>query len=280
MKRRTIFILGASSDIGKALMRAYLDEGHSVVGTHRRPGALVEFATHPLATVLQVDLDASNSPQTVFEALEARNLSWDYFVAATGTMEPIGPFMDLDGMAWQNGIVSNAIAPCRVLQAIYPLRRFGQECAAVFMAGGGTNNPFTNYSAYCLSKILLIKMCELLDDEVPDMKTFIVGPGYVRTKIHDETIRAGGKAGANLGKTTEFLKGDGTPLQDIKACIDWCLAQPRSAIGGRNISVVHDPWHTAADKLAEQLIADPNQYKLRRNASVKPFVAVPPENKD
>ena len=30
-----------------------------------------------------------------------------------------------------------------------------------YSAGGGTNNPFTNYSAYCVSKIALIKMCEL-----------------------------------------------------------------------------------------------------------------------
>lgn len=280
MQRRTVFLLGASSDIGKALMRAYLDEGHFVVGTHRRLGALEEFATHPLAAVLQIDLDASASPRIAFEALEARNIRWDCFVAATGTMEPIGLFMDLDGMEWQNSIVSNAIAPCRVLQAIYPLRRPDRECSAVFMAGGGTNNPFTNYSAYCLSKILLIKMCELLDDEVPDLKTFIVGPGYVRTKIHEETLRAGGKAGANLGKTAEFLKGDGTPLQDIKDCIDWCLSQPRGAIGGRNISVVHDPWRTAASELAEQLLADPNRYKLRRSGNVAPRVGARPENKD
>jgi NAD(P)-dependent dehydrogenase (short-subunit alcohol dehydrogenase family) len=267
---KTVFLLGASSDIGGALMRAYLDEGHTVVGTHRRAGALSEFVGHPRAIVLQIDLDAPTASQIAVQALAERELVWDVFIAANGTMEPIGPFMGIDGLDWQNTIVSNSIAPCRVLQALYRLRNTAGDCAAVFMAGGGTNNAFANYSAYCLSKILLIKMCELLDDEVPDLKTFIVGPGYVRTKIHEETFRAGRNAGANLKKTMDFLENEGTPMQDIKACIDWCLTQRREAIGGRNVSVVHDPWRTGGEALVEQLLADSSKYKLRRHGNAAP----------
>jgi NAD(P)-dependent dehydrogenase (short-subunit alcohol dehydrogenase family) len=179
-------------------------------------------------------------------------------------MEPIGPFLDVDSEAWQDAICANALAPCRLVQSLYPLRRPGQISSVAFFAGGGTNNPFRNYSAYCLSKILLIKMCELLDDEVPDLKTFILGPGYVRTKIHEETMRASGKAGFNLDKTRKFLQTDGTTMDDIYACLEWCVAQDRSVISGRNISVVHDPWRNGGKSLAAMLAADPNRYKLRR----------------
>ena len=51
------------------------------------------------------------------------------------------------------------------------------------MAGGGTNNPFTNYSAYCVSKIALIKMCELIDDEYKNLNVFIIGPGLLKPKL-------------------------------------------------------------------------------------------------
>ena len=34
-------------------------------------------------------------------------------------------------------------------------------------------------------------MCELLDAEVPDVKFVILGPGWVRTKIHDAVLQAG-----------------------------------------------------------------------------------------
>ena len=136
-----------------------------------------------------------------------------------------------------------------------------------FFAGGGTNNPFRNYSAYCLSKILLIKMCELLDDEAGDLKTYILGPGYVRTKIHDETLRAAGQAGDNMEKTRRFLESDGTPMDDIFDCLEWCVAQDRSVVGGRNFSVVHDPWRNGGAALAESLANDPDKFKLRRRGN-------------
>ena len=254
-------------------MRAYLADGHTVIGTTRDTERLSEFESHPRATIVQLDLDDRRAGKQAADTLESLGLTWDVFVACNGTMEPIGPFMDLDGDAWQNSITCNALAPCLVLQSLYRHRNPDKECTAVFMAGGGTNNPFPNYSAYCLSKILLIKMCELLDDEVPDLKTFIIGPGYVRTKIHDETLRAGGKAGCNLQKTLAFLDGDGTPLMDIKLCIDWGVTQSREIIGGRNLSVVHDPWRDGGQKLVEQLAADVNWFKLRRFGTPVPFSA-------
>jgi NAD(P)-dependent dehydrogenase (short-subunit alcohol dehydrogenase family) len=261
---RTIFILGASSDIGRDLMERYLSAGAEVIGTHRRPGALDAYRGNPRAHVLPFDLAGEGASGRIVEYLQARNLRWDLFVAANGTMEPIGPFLEIDGAAWQDSIATNAMAPCRLVQALYPLRKAGQVNSVAFFAGGGTNGPFANYSAYCLSKILLIKMCELLDDEVPDLKAFILGPGYLRTKIHEETLRAAERAGGNLEKTLKFLEGDGTPMEDIHACLEWCVAQDRAAIGGRNLSVVHDPWRNGGAALAASLAADPNRYKLRR----------------
>ena len=53
-------------------------------------------------------------------------------------------------------------------------------------------------------------------------------------------------------------------MDDIYACLEWCVAQDRSVISGRNISVVHDPWRNGGKSLAAMLAADPNRYKLRR----------------
>ena len=136
----------------------------------------------------------------------------------------------------------------------------------VFFAGGGTNNPFTNYSAYCVSKILLIKMCELLDDENTDLNVFIVGPGWVRTKIHDQTLDNPKGAGNSYERTLEFLEseGSGTSYEDIYDCINWCIAKGRDVAGGRNFSVVYDTWRQGGEQLAEQLRGDSDKFKLRR----------------
>ena len=73
------------------------------------------------------------------------------------------------------------------------------------MAGGGTNNPFTNYSAYCVSKIALFKMCELLDDEYKNINTFIIGPGFTKTKTHKKLLKQEKKAGSNYLRVKKFL---------------------------------------------------------------------------
>ncbi len=74
------------------------------------------------------------------------------------------------------------------------------------MAGGGTNNPFTNYSAYCVAKIALIKMTELLDDEEKKLNIFIIGPGFVRTRIHRKRCVQGKPRALAMLKPWQGLK--------------------------------------------------------------------------
>ncbi len=179
-------------------------------------------------------------------------------------MEPIGPFFEIDFDQWQRSITINALGQLRVLHGLYPLRRRNGNNGAMFFAGGGTNNPFTNYSAYTASKIFLIKMAELLDDEASDLNIFVVGPGFVRTRIHDETLRAADRAGHNLKRTQDFLKTEGTGFDTIFDCIEWCFSQNREITGGRNFSTVHDPWRDAGADFVADLAMDRDLCKLRR----------------
>jgi NAD(P)-dependent dehydrogenase (short-subunit alcohol dehydrogenase family) len=135
----------------------------------------------------------------------------------------------------------------------------------IFFAGGGTNGSFDNYSAYCLGKLALIKMTELLHSENADLQVSIIGTGWVHTKIHRQTLAAGAAAGPNFFRTREFMDspdGAGASLEQVAECVDWCLEAPRDAVGGRNFSLVHDGWRDAA--FIEKLRAQPDTFKLRR----------------
>ena len=134
----------------------------------------------------------------------------------------------------------------------------------MFFAGGGTNNSVVHYSSYTVSKIGLIKMCDLLDAEIPDTRFAIVGPGWVKTKIHKPTLKAGPKlAGSNYQNTVGKLSGNEcTPMEKIVDCCDWVVNTPCKAVRGRNFSVVFDQWGTK--KMEQALEQDPNMYKLRR----------------
>ena len=270
ISRKLVFILGLSSDIGRALSERYLRDGCRVVGTYRQKIAFAD-ATGRLH-LLPCDVGSPESIRQAIAAYDELREPWDIFISAVGTEEPIGPFFDCDFDAWERSVIVNSTAQLRVLHALYSRRRPGQIVQAVFFAGGGTNNAFANYSAYCVSKIILIKMCELLADENPDFNAFILGPGFVRTKIHQQTLNNRAAAGKNYDKTMGFLVAEnpGTSHDDIYRCLNWCITQGREVAAGRNLSVVHDPWREPGPGLADQLRADVNKFKLRRHRNTGP----------
>lgn len=267
---RTAFVLSATADIGFGLCERLLADGWQVVGTGRAPDRVETLLRHPRFSFLVCDLDDRRSVDAAVEAFVARDTPWDLFVSSAGTMEPIGPFFDLDFDAWERSIRVNSTAQLRVLHGLWKARRPDAGVDAMLMAGGGTNNPFTNYSAYCAAKIMLIKMCELLDDEAKQLNIFIIGPGYVRTRIHEETLRAGAAAGEGLEKTKRFLQEAGTPIDDIYAHMRWCMEEGRAVAGGRNFSTVHDRWKDSGLALSESLRDDPDGFRLRRSPARLP----------
>lgn len=265
VKRRAI-IISISSDIGSAMGARWLQRGWDVLGTYRSQSG----KTHELQTggakLVYCDLSQKQSIKEACTKLSQVCPKWDVLVVCSGSQEPVGKFEESNFDEWESSIEVNFSRQMRVIHALLPTRNTSSEiepCVLTF-AGGGTNNATLNYSAYTASKIALIKMTELLDAEIPDTRFVIVGPGWVKTKIHEATIRAGDRAGANHQRTLAKLSGNEcTPMDKVLDCCDWLVESPREVVSGRNFSVVFDKWGT--DELAKKLAEDPNKYKLRRN---------------
>lgn len=253
MGKSCVFILSVSSDIGHALALEYLNDGYEVIGTYRNIKSVNDLLKKPRIKLIYCDILYPESIRKMIINYKVLSKPWDIFISSVGILEPIGPFFSTDFDEWEEAITVNSLSQLRVLHSIWPYRCQEQICHAAFFAGGGTNNPFPNHSAYAASKIFLIKMCELLDNENPLINVFIIGPGFIPTKIH------------RLEKTADFLplKQKGTAYKDVYDCINWCIAQGKNVAGGRNFSVVHDSWRKDA-RLVEQLQRDKNKFKLRR----------------
>lgn len=263
---KNVFILGVGSDIGVQLADRYLKQGYTVMGTYRHKDSVKSLWAKRDILLLKCDIGRKFSVNECTGKYKKLSKPWDIFISCVGSMEPIGKFFECDFNRWEQSVIVNSTAQLRFLHEIFPLRRKGKSCHVAFFAGGGTNSPFTNYSAYCSSKIMLIKMCELLDDENSDLNVFIVGPGWVRTKIHGQTLNSRSNSGDNYERTKEFLKSNnpGTDYQNIYDCINWCISKGNSVAGGRNFSIVHDPWRDKESSLVRQLRNNPDKFKLRR----------------
>jgi NAD(P)-dependent dehydrogenase (short-subunit alcohol dehydrogenase family) len=204
------------------------------------------------------------------EELKRRAWHWDVLVLASGTLEPVGPFLQCNFADWAASIAANFTGQMQVLHELLPARRVAGALPpmALLFAGGGANNAPVNYSAYTLAKIALIKAVELLAAETRDCRLTILGPGWVKTKIHEATLRAGERAGANYQRTLEKLTQDEcVPMQSVVECCNWIVAADSEVASGRNFSAAFDAW--GDPRLEELLRADPDMYKLRRAGNAK-----------
>lgn len=266
--RKTVFVLGLTSDIGRELGKRYLSRGWRVAGTYRHtppPDGVFDPAL-----LFRCDVTVPDDVRQLAKACRNAEVCWDVFIATVGTEEPIGPFFDCDFDAWEICISATALGLLRTLHALAPLRRHNTECACIFFSGAGTNNAAANYSAYSASKIFLIKMGELLAAENQDLNVVVIGPGIVATKIHQQTLAAGPeRAGANYDKVVRFMESSaaGVSHDDLFECVNWCISTGSTVVGGRNISLVYDPWRDNGGALAAALQADPDMYRLRRSGN-------------
>ncbi len=254
MTGKQAVILGSNSDIALEISKRLWIDGYTVIGLNRQG----------------CDLSNIASVEIAISDLKTAGLCWDLFISCAGTVNPIGPFFDLDFDAWDESIIINALNQLRFLHGIWPLRNKSKIVDVMLMAGGGTNSAFTNYSAYALSKIMLVKMVELLDDEEKSANFFSIGPGFVKTKIHNDTLKAGDAASKNYQKTLDLMKTEGTSYDDIYDHLKWCMEGGRKVSGGRNFSTVHDPWRKLyGQSLSVHSSLYPENYRLRRRGFVR-----------
>jgi len=267
----TAFIVGASSDIGLALAEHWASLGMDIVGTFRTRSKDLEESNKTFDHLLHCDFSDKNSIRDCLQTATDLDIKWDILVICPGTMNPIGPFDDCNIDEWEQGILINLLSPLRMVHGLLDLRKKSKAMPlVVFFAGGGVNGAPENYSCYTTSKIALIKATELLDAEFADVRFSIIGPGWVKTKIHRETLIGSTRAKSSAKETKRRLESDDfNPMEKVLEFIDTLIDLPKNIIGGRNFSVVHDQLSGA--NLKEALQEHSNLYKLRRLGNEKIF---------
>lgn len=264
MKKKYV-IFSISSDFGIALANNWLENGHVVIGTYRNYSERLKELELKGAILIKCDL-SSNSEIDKACINICNNHEWDVLCIAPATLEPVGEFIKTSFDEWEKSVNLNFISQMRIIYNLIPSRKRDSINGPIIIlfAGGGTNSATKYYSAYTISKIAQIKMTELLDAEIPDTRFTIIGPGWVKTKIHDATISAGEKnAGEIYQKTLDIINNSNeSSLEKVVECCNWVVSSSMEVVSGRNFSLVHDTWGT--ESLNEKLKKDQNLYKLRR----------------
>lgn len=249
-----IFIAGAS-DIGKALIESINKKKNKIIYTYNKS----KLKNNKSVQSYQLDL---NNRDEIDEFTTNKSLqNWDQLTLLPATQKPIGLFTHNKASDWANSIDLNFTNQMYLLNKLLPLRNKKKIKSIILWAGGGTNNPVKNYSAYTVSKIAQIKMAELINHEIRDIKVSIIGPGFVKTKIHNETLE--NKQNEHYDETIRRLKESNVPISKVVSCFKRLVQAEKNIYGGRNISAEFDDWGSI--NFEEALKQDENISKLRRD---------------
>ena len=252
-------ILSINSDIGEAIAHHLSKEGHEVFGTYKNNKPKINVPEDNLFRFDIKDFDSSR-----FKFWLKSIGEWNLFISCVGTQKPVGKFVEVDINEWVEAVAKNSTYQLAALINAIKERDSKNNADVIFFAGGGTNSSNPYYSSYTLGKISLIKAVELLANEIEFMKFTILGPGWVKTKIHEETINAKEKAGENYKKTLDMISNPDkfNPMEKVVKDIMQIISLPKKLVSGRNFSSVHDDL--TIDNLEKLNKLDVDFYKLRR----------------
>lgn len=260
LKNKKIIIISISSDFGHSLSSYYL-KLNKIIGTYRKTNTNLNLISKNKNLVLKkVNLTNKNSIINFCNYILKYHNDWSHIIFCNGDLNPIQRFTKVKFENWNNSLQVNFISILNILNLI--LKNNMKKRKILFFAGGGTNSAVKFYSSYTLSKILLIKFTELLDYEEKKIDVGILGPGWIKTKIHESTLKSKIKNFKNKKLAKKFVKKNNKKdLNKLNLCVDWMFKQS-SKISGRNISLKFDKW--GSENLLRSLKKNNNLYKLRR----------------
>jgi short-subunit dehydrogenase len=263
--KNKIIILGITSDIGKELAKMFYEDNYEVVGTYNSSKNL-GLLTKKNIKLLKIDMNNINNKDII--KLKKLSNNWKIFISCVGTISPIGKFFDNKIEKIKENFNINFFSNLEILKKIIVQRN--KKSHLFFFSGSGSNGPSNELSAYCLSKLLLIKSAELISAEYPNLNCTTIGPGFIDTKIHKELISKKVKFKKAYGKYLSLKNREidnNNPYKNIYSLIKKCIKYPIIA-KGRNFSSKYDNWNNIFLKFQKQLKTNENLFKLRRHDKI------------
>lgn len=282
LKHKVAIITGGGRGIGAAIAVAFAREGARLVLAARTESELRQAAERLTALGAEAQWVAADVSQAGEADRVARTAlrafgHVDVLVNAAGVYGPIGPLWDVDAGDWVRAIQVNLCGTFFCSRAVLPSMMERRQGKIVNFSGGGAAAPLPRFSAYGVSKAAVIRLTETLAEEVKEFNIQVnaIAPGAVDTRLQDDVIAAGERAGALLARIRKLrATGEGGVPPELPADLAVFLASSKSdGLTGKLIAAPYDAWKTwDADRIAK-LMASP-WFTLRRldHATLRPLL--------
>ena len=264
-------ITGSGRGIGRAIALAYAREGAKLALAARSETELQETvsAVSELgaeAIAVRTDVTSQEDTEQLAHRVVKRFGRIDVLVNNAGNSGPVGPLHVNDIADWVNTINVNLTGTFLVCRAVIPVMLERSGGKIINLSGAGATNAWSNMSAYCSSKAAVVRLTEVLAQEL-DGKGITVnalGPGSVHTSMWDKMTEQAAQAGADfihqLG--LRVTSGGGASIDECAELAVWLASSESGVLTGRLISATTDDFRGLPLRIAEIMAGD--AYTLRR----------------
>jgi len=269
LKDKVAIIAGGSRGIGKAIAKAFIEEGARVAIAARSKdvmeSTIMELKPQGEIIGIPADISKREDVQNLVERTFKHYGTLDILVNVAGVQAPIGTLMEVDIQEWIDNIHINLIGTVLCCKEALPYMIAKRRGKIINFSGGGATSPRPNFSAYASSKAAIVRFTETLAMEVRNWGIDVnaIAPGAVNTRMLEEIIKAGDKSGGKeLLDALERKQNGGTPPELAAELAVFLASEDSNGLTGRLISAVWDDWKNF-DKNINDII-NSSLYTLRR----------------
>lgn len=245
--RKVAVITGGSQGIGRAMASEFAKAGYSTVILARTENdvkrAAEEISENGACEGMALDVSSPGMAEEVLAGIVEKHGRVDALVCCAGIYGPMGVLEENDPAAWKQAIDINLCGTAYSVRAAIPHMKRQGFGRIIAMAGGGVggNNVKPNLSAYTTSKFAVCGFVEAISSELAGSGVTInaISPGAVNTRMLEQVLVAGEKAGKKFLEASKAQKENGGTPPGLAAKMALYLAgESAGHISGRVISAV------------------------------------------
>ncbi|CAM3308612.1 MULTISPECIES: SDR family NAD(P)-dependent oxidoreductase [Saccharibacillus] len=189
LQNKVVIVTGASSGIGLATAKLFLEEGANVVGASRHPERIRELGEEDRVLAVEADLSTAEGPKRLVEAAIAKFGRIDVLVNNAGISHSrLDGFLGTTDEQWEETYLNNLMSMVRTSRAAIPHMAEQGKGVILSVASEDARQPQPMSVDYSAFKAGLLSVGKALSLEFGEqgIRVNTVSPGPTHTNIWDQ----------------------------------------------------------------------------------------------